>query len=84
MKVLCSGEFFGGAVQQPDVRVGADDDFAVQLQNQPQNPVRRRMLRAEVHRVVAYFRHAQSSSRAKSGSRTMRGVSSRGGMETGW
>jgi len=49
------GQFFGAPVQQADVWVGTDDGFAVHLQDQAQHAVRGRMLRAEVHRVVADF-----------------------------
>ena len=51
------GELLGGAVQQPDVRVGALDHLAVELEHQAQHPVRRRVLRPEVHRVVADLGH---------------------------
>ena len=51
------GELLGAAVQQPDVRVGLLDDFAIELEHQAQHAVRRRMLRAEVHRVVADLGH---------------------------
>ncbi len=47
------GELLGAPVQKADMRVGLLDDLAVHLQHQPQHPVRRRMLRTEVHRVVA-------------------------------
>jgi hypothetical protein len=57
MKVLLLGQLFGGAVQQADVRVGALDDFAVQLQHQAQHAVRGRVLRAEVQGVVLDFCH---------------------------
>ena len=49
MNVLVLGELLGRPVQQADVRVGALDDFAVQLEHQAQHAVRRRMLRPEVH-----------------------------------
>jgi hypothetical protein len=53
MNGLALGQLLGGAVQQADVRVGPLDDLAVQLQHQAQHAVRRRVLRAEVQRVVA-------------------------------
>ena len=59
MNVLVLGELLGGAVQQADVRIGALDDFAVDLEHQAQHAVRRRMLRAEVHRVIADLSHCQ-------------------------
>jgi hypothetical protein len=46
-------QLFGAAMQQADMRIDALDDFAVQLQDQTKNPVRRRMLRAEVDVEIA-------------------------------
>jgi hypothetical protein len=54
---LVLGQLLGGAVQQADMRVGALDHLAVQLQHQPQHAVRGRMLRAKIHGVVLDFRH---------------------------
>ena len=54
---LALGELLGAAMQKPDVRVGLLDDLAVHLEHQAQHAVRRRMLRAEVHGVVAYLSH---------------------------
>jgi len=54
---LCSASF---SVQQADVRVGALDHLAVELQHQAQHAVRRRVLRAEVERVVADLGHQSS------------------------
>ena len=51
------GELLGAAMQQADVRIGLLDDFAVHLEHQAQHAVRRRMLRTEVHRVVADLVH---------------------------
>ena len=48
-------------MQQADVRVGALDHLAVQLEHQAQHAVRRRMLRAEVQRVVADLGHSAAS-----------------------
>jgi hypothetical protein len=42
------GQLLGGAMQQADMRIGANDDFAVEFQHQAQHAVRRRMLRTEV------------------------------------
>ncbi|XNV46145.1 hypothetical protein ACL7B0_05960 [Bordetella pertussis] len=39
------------------MRVGALDDFAVELEDQAQHAVRGRVLRAEVERVVLDFCH---------------------------
>ena len=51
------GQLFGTAMQQPDVRIGALDHFAVHLEHEAQHAVRRRMLRAEVDRVVLDLLH---------------------------
>ena len=56
-KSLLFGEFFGCPVQQTYMRIGTLDHFAVQLEHQAQHPMRRRMLRPEVHGVVANIRH---------------------------
>src|SRR3546814_15110120 len=50
---LFRSEFLGAPVQQADVRVGALHDFAVHFQDQAQHAMRGRVLRAEVHGVVA-------------------------------
>ncbi|MNM95999.1 hypothetical protein D3C81_1084630 [compost metagenome] len=47
------GQLLGRAVQQTNVRIGTNDGFAIHFQNQAQHTMRGRMLRAEVHRVVA-------------------------------
>jgi len=65
------------------VRIGALHHFAVQFEHQPEHAVRGRVLRAEIDRVVSDFRHARYSS-PYFGSRTMRGVTSRGSIVTGW
>jgi hypothetical protein len=57
MKVLALGQLLGGAVQQPDVRVGALDDLAVEFQHQAQHAVRGRVLRTEVQGVVLDLGH---------------------------
>jgi hypothetical protein len=51
------GQLFGAAVQQADVRVGALDDLAVQLQHQAQHAVRCRVLRTEVQGVILKLSH---------------------------
>ena len=51
------GELLGRAVQQADVRVGALDHFAVELEHQAQHTVRGRMLRTEVEGVVLDVGH---------------------------
>jgi len=50
-----NGQLLGATVQQADMRVGTHHGFAVHFQDQAQYAVRRRMLRAEVHRVIADF-----------------------------
>ena len=59
-RCLRLGELLGGAVQQADVRIGALDHFAVELQHQAQHAVRGRVLRTEVQRVVLDFSHGRS------------------------
>ena len=56
---LVLDQLFGAAMQQPDMRIDALDDLAVELQHQAQHAVRRRMLRPEVDVEVADvgFRH---------------------------
>ncbi len=44
-------------MEQTDVRISALDHFTVQLENQAQDAVRRRMLRAKIHREVLEFSH---------------------------
>src|SRR5690606_39428377 len=51
------GQLFGGPVQQADVRIGALDDVAVELEHQAQHAVRGRVLGAEVQSVVLDFCH---------------------------
>jgi hypothetical protein len=51
------GQLLGAAVQQADVRVGALDHFAVELEHQAQHAVRGRVLRTEVQGVVLNFSH---------------------------
>ena len=49
---LVLDQLFGAAVQQADVRIDPLDNLAVQLHDHAQHAVRRRMLGAEVDRVV--------------------------------
>jgi hypothetical protein len=58
---LALGELLGRAVQQPDVRIGALDHLAVELEHEPKHPVRSRVLRTEIQRVVLDLGHAQCS-----------------------
>lgn len=51
---LVLDQLFRAAVQEADVRIGAEDDLTVQLQDQPQHAVGGRMLRAEVKPHVLY------------------------------
>ncbi|MNW05277.1 hypothetical protein D3C71_2015000 [compost metagenome] len=57
---LVLGQLFGGAVQEADVRIGALDDFAVELEHQAQHAVRCRVLRSEVQGIVLDFSHGGS------------------------
>jgi len=50
-------QLLGGPVQQADMRVGALDHFAVELQHEPQHAMGSRVLRAEVQRVVLDLGH---------------------------
>ena len=43
---LVLDQLLGAAVEQPDMRIDALDDLAVELQHEAQNAVRGRMLRA--------------------------------------
>ena len=45
---LVLDQLLGAAMQQADMRIDAGDDLAVQVQDQAQHAVRRRMLRTEV------------------------------------
>ena len=54
---LALRQLLGRAMQEPDVRIGLLNDLAVHLEHQAQHAVRGRMLRAEVHRVIAYLSH---------------------------
>ncbi|MNS94130.1 hypothetical protein D3C72_1283360 [compost metagenome] len=62
---LLLGQLLGGTVQQADMRVGALDDFAVQLEHQAQHAVRRRVLRAEVQGVILDICHDVDLSAAR-------------------
>ncbi len=53
------GQLLGSAVQEADMRIGTLDNFAVQLQNHPQNAVRRRVLRAEVEGEITNISHGR-------------------------
>jgi len=46
-------ELLGAAMQEADMRIAALDDLAIELHDQPQHAVRRRMLRAEVDGEVS-------------------------------
>ena len=62
---LLLGELLGGPVQQADMRIGALDHLAIELQHQAQHAVRRRVLRAEIQGVVTYLCHRRSAPRAR-------------------
>ncbi len=51
------GQFFGGTVQQADVRVGALDDFAIQFEHQAQHAVCSWVLRTKVQSEIADVSH---------------------------
>ena len=50
---LVLDQFFGAAMQEPDMRIDALDDLAIEFQHQAQHAVRRRMLRSEIDREVS-------------------------------
>jgi hypothetical protein len=54
---LALGKLLGGPVQQSDMRIGTLDNFAVELEHEPQHAVGGRMLRTEIHRVITDFGH---------------------------
>jgi hypothetical protein len=78
------GELLGGAMQEADVRVGALDHLAVELEHEAQHAVGRRVLRPEIHRVVADLGHSTSGLAVRRLSRDTRGTISRGSIVTGW
>ena len=45
--------FLGAAMKEADMRIDALDHFAIELENQAQDAMRRWMLRPEVDREVA-------------------------------
>jgi hypothetical protein len=49
---LVFDQLLGAAMQQADMRIDPLDDLAVQLHDEAKHAMRRRMLRAEVDRVV--------------------------------
>ena len=64
---LVLDQLLGAAVEQADVRIDPLDDLAVELHHQPQHAVRRRVLRAEVDRVVGDRRRRRWSARPSLG-----------------
>ena len=54
---LALRELLGAAMQKPDVRVRFLNDLPVHLEHQAQHAVRCRVLRSEIHRVIAYLGH---------------------------
>ena len=55
-------------MQQPDMRIDALDDLAVELQHQAQHAMRRRMLRPEIDGEIAYGGSAISPASAAAAS----------------
>ena len=53
---LVLDQLLGAAVQEPDMRVDAIHDLAVELQHEAQHAVRRGVLRPEIDGEVANFR----------------------------
>ena len=54
---LAFGELLGGAMQQADVRIRLLNHLTLDLEDETQNAVRRRVLRAEVHCVTLNLSH---------------------------
>jgi hypothetical protein len=48
-------QFFRAAVQQSDMRIYALNNLTIQIQNQAQDAMRRRVLRSEVNRKFTVF-----------------------------
>jgi hypothetical protein len=63
------GQFLRRAMQHADVRVRVLHHLAVHFQYQAQHAVRRRMLRPEVHRVIANFGHISACPDRRTGLR---------------
>ena len=57
---LVLDQLLGAAMQQPDMRIDALDDFAVELEHQAQHAVRGRMLRPEIDGEIAELRFRPS------------------------
>ena len=55
-------------MQEADVRIGALNHFAIELEDEAQHAMGGRVLRAEVERVVLDLGHGQASRRAAMGS----------------
>ena len=51
------GKLLGAAMKQADMRIGPHDGLAIHFQDEAEDAMRSRMLRAEVHRVIADFFH---------------------------
>ena len=49
-------QLFGAAMEEPDMRIDALDDLAVELQHEPQHAMGRRMLRPKVDRKITQRR----------------------------
>src|SRR4029077_3307622 len=59
-------QLFGSAMEQADMRIHALHHLTVELEHQPQDAMRCRMLRSEIDREIAYrgFGHQLTSSAA--------------------
>ena len=58
---LVLDQLLGAAMQQPDMRIDALDDLAVELEHQAQHAVRGRMLRPEIDGEIAQLRFRPSA-----------------------
>ena len=54
---LALGEFFGGPVQQANMRIGLQDDLSIHFQDQAKHAMRGRVLRSEIEREIPDISH---------------------------
>ena len=87
---LMLSQLLSRAVQQADVRISTLNNLTIQFQNQAQHTVRRRVLGSKIQGIIFDFSHDGSHERKAAqcrppylSSRMMRGVISRGSMDTG-
>ena len=54
---LAFGEFFGGPVQETNMRIGLQDDLSIHFQDQAKHAMRGRVLRSEIQREILEISH---------------------------